>query len=202
MNEYDIKTININPFVTTTKDFNTNPSVTTTDTITQDSIKNNQYNFAIKYDFDKIAGFLKDANEFKKIEELVPFKVYRFTFLDNTVIKTVCANEDPFDLEYAFYLALAKKKFSCSHTFEGVLYKADTLRYEKYYANLVKQGMKLFKKQQLEEAKRADEERLRKEQYRKYVAKKKARDERRAAQSQENLKEIIKEAIKLSKEEG
>lgn len=202
MNEYDINTIKINPFVTTTKDFNINPSVIATDTITQDSIKNSQYNFAIKYDFDKIAGFLKDANEFKKIEELVPFKVYRFTFLDNTVIKTVCANEDPFDLEYAFYLALAKKKFSCSHTFEGVLYKADTIRYEKYYANLVKQGMKLFKKQQLEEAKRTDEERLRKEQYQKYVAKKKARDERRAMQSQENLKEIIKEAIKLSKEEG
>lgn len=159
-------------------------------------------NYSIKYsDINHNITFnIKDSNEFKKIEELVPFKVYRFTFEDDTVIKTVCSDEDPFDLEYAFYLALAKKEFSYSQTFEGILHKADTLRYEKYYARIVKRGMKLFRNQQLEEAKKADEERLKKEQRKKYIAKKKARDKRRTARTQDNLQKLITEAIKAAKE--
>ena len=185
-------------------------STTTTGTVTGTPLQattatsTNPYNqnFTVKYNDlnTKYTFNIKDSSEFKKVEELVPFKVYRFTFEDNTVIKTVCRDDDPFDLEYAFYLALAKKKFSCSQTFEGILHKADTLRYEKYYAKIVKKGMKLFRNQQLEEAKKEDEKRLKKEQHQRYIAKKKARDERRATQAQDNLRKLITEAIKAAKE--
>ena len=182
----------------------TSTTVTGTANIATSSTSTNPYNqnFTVKYNDlnTKYTFNIKDSNEFKKIEELVPFKVYRFTFEDNTVIKTVCRDDDPFNLEYAFYLALAKKKFSCSQTFEGVLHKADTLRYEKYYAKIVKKGMKLFRNQQLEKAKKEDEKRLKKEQRQRYIAKKKARDERRATQAQDNLQKLITEAIKAAKE--
>ena len=172
---------------------------TTTSTSTSDYPQSR----TIKYSDISSPSFtfnIKDSNEFKKVEELVPFKVYRFTFADNTVIKTICRNEDPFDLEYAFYLALAKKKCSKNYTFEGVLHKAEEFRYEKYYAKIVRKGMKLFRNQQLEEAKKEDEKRLKKKQRQRYIAKKKARDERRAAQAQDNLQKLITEAIKAAKE--
>ena len=65
---------------------------------------------------------IKDSNEFSWIEEYVPNKVYGFTFSDGTVIKTVVAQEDQeaFDLEYAFYLALTKKNFKTCLTLEGI----------------------------------------------------------------------------------
>lgn len=143
---------------------------------------------------------IKDDNDFKKIEELAPFKVYRFTFNDGKVIKTICDEEDSFNLEYALYLALAKKLYSKTHTFEGVLAKSYTLHYEKYYSKIVKKGLKLFYKQQREEAKKEDEKILRENQHKKYIEKKKARDKRRAIQAQENLQKLIIEAIKVAKE--
>lgn len=54
--------------------------------------------------------FIKDSNEFKTITEYVPNKVYGFTFYNGQEIKTVCDEEDEFNLEFAFYLAIAKKK--------------------------------------------------------------------------------------------
>ena len=45
----------------------------------------------------------------KAIKEIVPEKVYLFTFNDNTKIKTIRSEEDPFNLEYMIYLAIAKK---------------------------------------------------------------------------------------------
>ena len=60
-------------------------------------------------------------NYIDKIEELKPEKVYRFTFNDNTIIKTVCSGEDVFDLRYACFLAIAKKLYSKILTFDGVI---------------------------------------------------------------------------------
>ena len=136
-----------------------------------------------------------EGSEFKKIQELVPFKVYRFTFTDGNVIKTICSDEDSFDLEYAFYLALAKKLFSNTFTFEGVLHQAEKLKYQKHYAKLVKKGIKLFYNNQLEKAKKEEEERLKEEQRKRRIDKKKTRKAKCKEQKLDELYNIISKAI-------
>ena len=136
--------------------------------------------------------------QIKDIKEYVPNKVYEFTFYDDTKIKTICDEEDVFDLEYAFYLALAKKLYSDKYTFEGVIHKSYELQYEKRYVKIVKNGIKLFKKIQEEKFKKEQEEKLKKNQHKKYVEKK-IKAKRRKEQNKINK---IAKAIRLSKEEG
>lgn len=149
------------------------------------------------------AQYLKvhDSYEFKDIKEIVPEKVYEFTFYGCTkpiTVKTICEKGDTFNLEYAFYLALAKALYSKEYTFEGVLNKAQDLRYIKRYNKYVQKGMKLFKRLQEEKAKEKEKEAIKKHQHEKYVRKKKEAKERK----RKNQVNIIAEAIRLSKEEG
>lgn len=150
-------------------------------------------------EFKKIT--IKDSEEFKKIIQIVPNKVYKFIFNDDTEIKTVCDKEDEefFDLEYAFFLALAKKKFSKTHTLSGVMRMANELKDSKRYDKIVKKGLKLFKKQQKEKIKEKEEENRKKEQHKKYIQKKKDRDHRQAEKAKENLYNIIRAAIEDAK---
>lgn len=144
---------------------------------------------------------LKDSEEFKEIIQIVPNKVYKFIFNDNTEIKTVCDKEDEefFDLEYAFFLALAKKKFSKTHTLSGVMRMANELKDSKRYDKIVKKGLKLFKRQQKEKIKEKEEENRKKKQHKKYIQKKKDRDRRQAEKAKENLYNIIRAAIEDAK---
>lgn len=144
---------------------------------------------------------IKDSEEFKKIIQIVPNKVYKFIFNDNTEIKTVCDKEDEefFDLEYAFFLALSKKKFSKTHTLSGIMKMANELKDSKRYDKIVKKGLKLFKKQQEEKIKEKEEENKKKEQHKKYIQKKKDRDRRQAEKAKENLYNIIRNAIEDAK---
>ena len=144
---------------------------------------------------------IHDSYEFKNIKEIVPEKVYEFTFYGCTkpiIVKTICEEGDTFNLEYAFYLALAKALYSKEYTFEGVLNKAQDLRYIKRYNKYVQKGMKLFKKIQEEKIKEEKKEAIKKRQHKKYVEKKKEAKERK----RKNQVNIIAEAIRLSKEEG
>ena len=117
---------------------------------------------------------------FLYIEEYVPNKVYGFIFKDDTKIKTICQDEDTFDLEYAFRLALAKYRNHTTNkfTFEGILKETDRIRESKADMKNIEIGMKLFKyiqKCKEEEKQKAIQQ---KEQHKKYVAKKIARKER------------------------
>lgn len=144
---------------------------------------------------------IHDSYEFKNIKELVPEKVYEFTFYGCTkpiTVKTVCKDEDTFNLEYAFYLALAKALYSKEYTFEGIINKAEDLRYIKRYNKYVQKGMRLFKKIQEEKAKEEEQKAIKKRQHERYVKKKKEAKERK----HKNQVNIIAEAIRLSKEEG
>ena len=136
--------------------------------------------------------------QIKDVKEYVSNKVYEFTFNDDTKIKTICDEEDVFDLEYAFYLALAKKLYSETYTFEGVIHKSYELQYEKKYVKIVKNGIKLFKKIQEEKIKKEQEEELKKNQHKKYIEKK-IKAKKRKEQNEINK---IAKAIRLSKEEG
>lgn len=136
--------------------------------------------------------------DFKDIKEIVPKKVYEFTFYDDTKIKTVRDEEDIFDLEYMFSLALAKKLYSKKYTLEGVLFKACQIHLEKKYAKAIKKGIKLFNKLQEEKIKEKEKEAIKKRQHEKYIRKKKEAKQRK----RKDQVNIIAEAIRLSKEEG
>lgn len=135
---------------------------------------------------------------FKKVEEIVPEKVYRFTFNDGKIIKTVRSDLDIFDLEYTFYLALAKKLYASTLTFEGVINKSYELQYEKKYKKIVKQGIKLLKEYQKDKAKKEEEKAIKERRHKKLVEKKKAAKKRK----RENEINLIAEAIRRSKEEA
>ncbi len=145
-----------------------------------------------------LSKMINNPDDFKSVKEIVPEKVYEFTFNDNTKIKTVREENDPFDLEYMFYLALAKKLYSKDYTFEGVLMKAVELQYIKSTVKTVKKGIQIFKKAQEEKIKKEEQEAIKKRQHEKYIRKKKEAK----ARKRNNQINIIAEAIRLSKEEG
>lgn len=140
----------------------------------------------------------KHSFDFEYIKEIVAEKVYEFTFHDNSKVKTIRREEDPFDLEYMFYLALAKKFYSRDYTFEGVLSKSYTIQFEKKYIKAVKKGIKLFNKLKEEELKKKEYDEMKKRQHEKHIRRKKEVKERKR---KEQIN-ILAEAIRLSKEEG
>ena len=132
------------------------------------------------------------------IIEYVPEKVYKIVFKDNTEIKTIKDSFDDFNPEYMFYLALAKKLYSKTYTFDGILLKTYQLMNQKEYIKIVKKGLKLFNTLQEEKKKKEEYDKMKKRQREKNIRKKKAAKERKR---QEQIN-IIAEAIRLSKEEG
>ena len=157
-------------------------------TISKEALKEFYYplSYSISYSTE-----IKDSNEFTDIKEYVPGKVYSFTFADETKIKTVCSDEDVFNLEYAFYLALSKKLFFKELTFEGILRMVEEIRCQKYYVNLVKKGIKLFNKLQKTEQEKKEKEEIKARQHKKYVEKKKKQKERRLKRQAEILAKAI-----------
>lgn len=152
---------------------------------------------------DKILQIKKEQEvEFVDIIERNPNRVYEFVFQDGTHIKTVCAEEDleAFDLEFSFYLALAKYLYGNIYTFENIYYhKVYDLMGDKHFIKVVNKGMKLFKTSQEQDKKIKEKERrikdIKKNHYRKNERRKKAKKEKEL----EELKNIIIEALNESK---
>lgn len=129
-----------------------------------------------------------------KVEMLVPNKVMRFTFSDGTQIKTVCHDEDMFDLRYAFLLAFAKRYFKGLYTREGFEKYAHYMGLIKYWDKKAREGIQLFKKQEKERALKLKEETeraaIRKRQAEKKARKKKERKERELKALAEKIKNV------------
>lgn len=138
---------------------------------------------------------------FKKIIQRNPGRVYEFVFQDGTHIKTVCAEEDLtiFNLKYAFFLALAKYLYKDKYTFMGILNKVPDLMQQKKYIKIVKEGMKLFKKQQEEKEKKEAEKRRIKAIKKNHYNKNKRRKENKKEKELNSLKQTIIEALNESK---
>lgn len=135
---------------------------------------------------------------FSEIKEYVPNKVYGFKFgTKDKEYKTICAEEDTFDLEFAFFLALAKWFSINNLTTEGYVHQAKQLSYNKNWIKDVKNGIKLFHKLQEKEALEEQIKAEKKHRHDKLVAKKIAKKERKKYEQYE----IIKTAIKDSKYE-
>lgn len=133
--------------------------------------------FACCAELDLVAPYLT------KVEILKPGKVLRFTFSDDTVIKTVCADNDPFDFKFAFFLAYAKYFWENVLTTQGIENKARDFTNVKFFNSLVKKGMKVYfnqkKKEEREEKEEAERKKVRANRIAKKIAKKeKAREDR------------------------
>ena len=192
MNTNNVTTYKINttttPITTTyTSAINTVPLSDFTIKCTGNLLNPNYYQYKIVSD------------DFKEIIEYVPDKVYEFIFKDGIKIKTVCAEEDEFDLDFAFYLALAKKKYGKTYNIDGVLCKAQELSYMKEYNKKVKQGKKLFFEAQKAKEKEELEKAKQKKQHKRIIEKKIAKKKRRKERENQNLINCIKQAIEETK---
>lgn len=142
---------------------------------------------------------LRDKTWFYSIKEYVPNKVYGFTFpysWKQKEYKTICAEEDTFDLEFAFFLAYAKYLHTSNElTTEGYVDIARTLRYSKKNLKNVKNGIKLFHKLQERDVLEEQIKTEKKHRHDKLVQKKIAKKERKKYEQYE----IIRAAIEDSK---
>lgn len=140
-------------------------------------------------ELDVIAPFIT------KVEVLNPGKVMRFTFSDNTIIKTVCTPGDTFDFKFAFFLAYAKYFWENTLTSQGVENKARAFMEVKFFNSLVKKGMKVYFNQKKEEEREEREKAERKEIKARQAAKKAIKK----AKKRENRINEIAEAISRAK---
>lgn len=141
---------------------------------------------------------LRDKTWFYSIKEYVPNKVYGFTFpysWQKSEYKTICADEDTFDLEFAFFLAYAKYLHTNELTTEGYVDIARTLSYNKRNLKKVKNGIKLFHKLQERDALEEQIKAEKKHRHDKLVQKK---IEKKNRKKDEQIK-IIRTAIEASK---
>ena len=141
---------------------------------------------------------LRKKTIFNYIKEYVPEKVYGFKFKTNDKeFKTICADEDVFNLAFAFALAYAKREqWVCGNlTPQGVIKKANNYFDYKKETKEIKNGIKLFHKLQEKEALEEQIKAEKKHRHDKLVAKKIEKKER-AKQIQY---EIIRSAIEDAK---
>lgn len=147
---------------------------------------------------DQEIAELREKTWFYSIKEYVPNKVYGFVFhtIAKQEYKTICADEDTFDLEFAFFLAYAKYLNHNQLTPEGYVNIARTLSYNKRNIKRVKNGIKLFHKLQERDAIEEQIKAEKKHRHDKFVQKK---IEKRNRKKDEQI-QIIKTAIEASKQ--
>lgn len=133
--------------------------------------------------------------EIKKIEILKPNKVIKFTFSDDTIIKTICSENDVFEFDYSCYLAYSKYIFKKFLTIEGIERKAKELSENKELKKLVDKAIKQYFKEQKEEQKKKQKELEEKELKQKHAMKRAAK---KAKAKEARINEIAA-AIKKAK---
>lgn len=141
---------------------------------------------------------LRNKTIFYSIKEYVPNKVYGFTFpygQKKDEYKTICADEDTFNLEFAFFLAYAKYLNDGKLTTEGYVDIARTLSYNKNNLKKVQNGIKLFHKLQ---ERNALEEQIKVEKKHRHDKLVRKKIEKKNRKKDEQIK-IIRTAIEASK---
>lgn len=132
--------------------------------------------------------------EITKVEILCSRKVLRFTFNDNTTIKTICSEEDTFDFRFAFFIAFAKKLFKDTYTPEGIFQKAKEMQYMKTWIKKVNKSIKLFEQEQKEKELKEQKEKELKNIKKRKIEKKIARKEKKKQERINEITEAIKKA--------
>ena len=159
-------------------------------------VKENMNNIIIKEDKITIKGW---SDVIKDIKEIIPGKIYLFTFEDGEKVKTICQENDEFDLRYACFLAIAKKKYKKQLTFEGILEETKKLSYSLEWNKRVNKYIKDFVKKQEEEEEKEKKETEAKEIRKRKIAKKIAKKERQKEVKKQEEIDTIAEAIRQAK---
>ena len=113
---------------------------------------------------------------------------------DNVKIKSICCDEDEFDLKKGVYIAMSKLLYGDKYTTEGVEEKAHELSLKKDNEKMVNKAIKEY--HQKIKAKEETERKEEQEKLAKLRRKKKneERKRRRKEKAQNELKKLIKEA--------
>ena len=113
---------------------------------------------------------------------------------DTVKIKSICCDEDEFDLKKGVYIAMSKLLYGDKYTTEGIEEKAHELSLKKDNEKMVNKAIKDYYKKlknEKEEKRREEEERIIKLRRK---AKNEEKRKRRKERSQNELKRLIKEA--------
>lgn len=145
------------------------------------------------YVYPKIVDINVYGNDEPKVVE-VEFK-YGY---ETTKIKSICCDEDEFDLKKGVYIALSKLLYGKEYTTEGVEEKAHELSLKKDNEKMVNKAIKeYYKKIKAKEEAKEKEKQKKKEE----LARKKKNEERKKKQRERKRKEeanVIAEAIKIA----
>ena len=135
------------------------------------------------------------------INILVPDKVVEVIFNDDSKEKMICHEDDTFDLKDACFIAISKRLYRDTYTFEGIEHMANEMKYQKKYVKMVDRAIKNYKKKidEIEKAKREEEEeRSIRERQR---LKRRKQKERRAEKHREIIVNILAESINKAKKD-
>ena len=147
----------------------------------------------LNYLFPKIVDINVYGNDKPKVVE-VEFK-YGY---GNVKVKSICCDEDEFDLKKGVYIAMSKLLYGDYYTTEGIEAKAKELGFKKDNEKMVNKAIKDYhKKIKAKEEAREKEKQKKKEE----VARKKKNEERKKKQRERKRKEeanVIAEAIKIA----
>ena len=164
-----------------------------------------EYDQKIQSIYEKIEqicnqNFIKD-DSIMNIKIFKENKVVGITFYDGTKIKTVCSDNDEFSLEYACYLALAKKLYSKEYTFEGVLCKVNELQQIKIVNKMVTKAIKQYYNEEKAKAEEKEKEKEEKEiKARRLEKKRKKKKNKQVKEIQEIINQLYDPMVKMAKE--
>jgi len=145
------------------------------------------------YVHPKIVDINVYGNDKPKVVE-VEFK-YGY---ETTKIKSICCDEDEFDLKKGVYIAMSKLLYGNEYTTEGVEVKAKELSLKKDNEKMVNKAIKEYHKKIKAKEEAKEKEKLKKKEE---LARKKKNEERKKKQRERKRKEeadVIAEAIKIA----
>lgn len=133
------------------------------------------------------------------INILVPNKVVEVIFNDNKKEKMLCHEDDTFDLKDACFIAISKRLYKDTYTFEGIEHMANEMKYQKKYVKMVDKALKEYKKKEEEKEKKIRDEEEEKIIRARQSLKRRKQKERRAQRHREVLVDLIADSINEAK---
>ena len=117
---------------------------------------------------------------------------------DTVKIKSICCDEDEFDLKMGVYIAMSKLLYGDKYTTEGVEEKAHELSLKKDNEKMVNKAIKDYNKKIKNEEKAKEEEKRKKKEEAKRKEKNRIRKQKQKERKRKEEANIIAEAIKIA----
>ena len=135
---------------------------------------------------------IKSSYLIESVKEIVPDKVFEFTFDNGEKVKTIRQEMDLPDVEYVVALAISKHIYGKTLTLEGVLFKVvSEIFLMKAYQKEIRHGVKLIKDARVQAAAALEAEKKEKERKKKLIEKKKLARKRKQEEKLKLLKDML-----------